>query len=179
MKGIVLAGGNGSRLYPLTLGVTKQLLPVYNKPMIYYPLSVLLLAGIQDILIISTPQDLPLFQRLLGDGSLLGVKFSYAAQSQPNGLAEAFIIGERFIGKDAVCLVLGDNIFYGSHLGSLLEKAMQKTEGATLFGYQVKDPERYGVIEFDPQGHPISIEEKPKNRKSNFAITGLIFMTTM
>ncbi|WP_068471359.1 glucose-1-phosphate thymidylyltransferase RfbA [Candidatus Protochlamydia phocaeensis] len=175
MKGIVLAGGSGTRLHPLTLGVTKQLLPVYNKPMIYYPLSVLMLAHIQDILIISTPEDMPLFKRLLGDGSQLGVKFSYAIQPKPNGLAEAFIIGKDFIGKDPVCLILGDNIFYGSHLSNLLKSAREKKEGATLFGYEVKDPERYGVVEFDSQGKILSIEEKPKQPKSSIAVTGLYF----
>lgn len=175
MKGIVLAGGSGTRLYPLTIGVTKQLLPVYNKPMIYYPLSVLFLAGIRDILIISTPEDMPLFKRLLGDGSQLGVRFSYAAQPKPNGLAEAFIIGKEFIGKESVCLVLGDNIFYGSQLSTLLKEASQQTEGATLFGYEVKDPERYGVVGFNEQGQPTSIEEKPKSPKSNVAVTGLYF----
>ena len=175
MKGIVLAGGSGTRLYPLTLGVTKQLLPVYNKPMIYYPLSVLLMAHIRDILIISTPEDKPIFQKLLGDGSQLGVKFSYEEQKRPNGLAEAFIIGEDFIGKDPVCLILGDNIFYGSNLTGLLRSASEKKQGATLFGYQVKDPERYGVVEFDSLGKIISIEEKPKNPKSNVAVTGLYF----
>ncbi|MBA3722230.1 MAG: glucose-1-phosphate thymidylyltransferase RfbA [Parachlamydiaceae bacterium] len=175
MKGIVLAGGSGTRLHPLTLGVTKQLLPVYNKPMIYYPLSVLMYAGIKDILIISTPEDMPLFKRLLGDGSQLGIKFNYASQPKPNGLAEAFIIGKDFIGKDHVCLILGDNIFYGSHLSDLLIKAREKKEGASLFGYEVKDPERYGVVEFDLDGKIISIEEKPKNPKSNIAVTGLYF----
>lgn len=175
MKGIVLAGGSGTRLHPLTLGVTKQLLPVYNKPMIYYPLSVLLLANIQEILIISTPEDQPLFQRLLGDGAQLGVNFSYAVQPKPNGLAEAFIIGREFIGEDNVCLILGDNIFYGHHLSQLLQQASEKRVGATLFGYEVKDPERYGVVEFDPQGHVLSIEEKPKKPKSNIAVTGLYF----
>jgi len=175
MKGIVLAGGSGTRLHPLTLGVTKQLLPIYNKPMIYYPISVLLLAGIRDILIISTPEDIPLFKRLLGDGSHLGVSFTYAAQAKPNGLAEAFIIGQDFIGQDEVCLILGDNIFYGSHLNQLLQKAHAKKEGATLFGFEVKDPERYGVIEFDAQGKALSIEEKPQKPKSNIAVTGLYF----
>ncbi len=175
MKGIVLAGGSGTRLHPLTLGVTKQLLPVYNKPMIYYPLSVLLLAAIQDILIISTPEDLPLFQRLLGDGSHLGVRFSYAPQPKPNGLAEAFLIGEEFIGKERVCLILGDNIFYGHRLSQLLQKAQEKTTGASLFGYAVKDPERYGVVEFDREENILSIEEKPKHPKSNIAVTGLYF----
>lgn len=175
MKGIVLAGGSGTRLHPLTLGVTKQLLPIYNKPMIYYPLSVLFQAGIQDILIITTPEDMPLFQRLLGNGSQLGVKFNYAPQPKPNGLAEAFLIGKEFIGRDQVCLILGDNLFYGSHLSQLLQKAREKKEGATLFGYEVKDPERYGVVEFDPKGSVISIEEKPKKPKSNVAVTGLYF----
>ncbi|CAF22847.1 MULTISPECIES: glucose-1-phosphate thymidylyltransferase RfbA [Candidatus Protochlamydia] len=175
MKGIVLAGGSGTRLHPLTLGVTKQLLPVYNKPMIYYPLSVLLLAEIKDILIISTPEDMPVFKRLLGDGSHLGVRFTYEMQPKPNGLAEAFIIGKDFIGKDSVCLVLGDNIFYGSHLSNLLKSAKEKKEGATLFGYEVKDPERYGVVEFDGQGKILSIEEKPKIPKSSIAVTGLYF----
>jgi len=175
MKGIVLAGGSGTRLHPLTLGVTKQLLPIYNKPMIYYPLSVLLLADIRDILIISTPEDMPLFKRLLGDGTQLGVNFTYAAQEKPNGLAEAFIIGKDFIGQENVCLVLGDNIFYGSHLSQLLQEARVKKEGATLFGFEVKDPERYGVIEFDSQGKVKSIEEKPVSPKSNIAVTGLYF----
>lgn len=175
MKGIVLAGGSGTRLHPLTLGVTKQLLPVYNKPMIYYPLSVLLLAGIKDILIISTPEDQPLFKKLLQDGTQLGVKFTYASQPQPNGLAEAFIIGKDFIGKDSVCLILGDNIFYGSHLSAVLKSAREKKDGATLFGYMVKDPERYGVVEFDENNKIMSIEEKPKQAKSNIAVTGLYF----
>lgn len=175
MKGIVLAGGSGTRLHPLTLGVTKQLLPIYNKPMIYYPLSVLLMAGIREILIISTPEDMPLFKRLLGDGLHLGVNFQYASQPQPNGLAEAFIIGTNFIGQDSVCLILGDNIFYGGHLSHLLRKACEKKEGATLFGYEVKDPERYGVVEFDAEGQVISIEEKPTKPKSNIAVTGLYF----
>lgn len=175
MKGIVLAGGSGTRLHPLTLGVTKQLLPVYNKPMIYYPLSVLLQAKIREILIISRPDDRPLFQRLLGDGSQLGVNFQYADQEVPNGLAEAFIIGEKFIGQDSVCLILGDNIFYGGNLNYLLQKARDNSQGATLFGYEVKDPERYGVIEFDANNKAISIEEKPKNPKSNIAVTGLYF----
>jgi len=175
MKGIVLAGGSGTRLHPITLGVCKQLLPVYNKPMIYYPLSILLLANIQDILIITTPEDAPQFKRLLGTGSDLGVSFSYAVQESPRGLAEAFIIGRDFVGKDPVSLVLGDNIFYGNHLGPLLASAREKKEGATLFGYQVKDPERYGVAEIDSQGRAISLEEKPKNPKSNIAVTGLYF----
>jgi glucose-1-phosphate thymidylyltransferase len=175
MKGIVLAGGSGTRLHPLTLGVTKQLLPVYNKPMIYYPLSVLLLANIKDILIISTPEDMPLFKRLLGDGTHLGVKFSYAQQPKPNGLAEAFVIGKSFIDDQSVCLILGDNIFYGSHLSSLLKQVREKKEGASLFGYTVKDPERYGVVEFTSEGKILSIEEKPKQPKSNIAVTGLYF----
>lgn len=175
MKGIILAGGSGTRLHPLTLGVTKQLLPVYNKPMIYYPLSVLLLANIRDILIISTPEDKPLFQRLLGDGSQLGVNLTYAVQQKPNGLAEAFIIGKEFIGDSSVCLILGDNIFYGSHLSALLQTAAKKTTGASLFGYEVKDPERYGVVEFDADGKILSIEEKPAHPKSNIAVTGLYF----
>jgi glucose-1-phosphate thymidylyltransferase len=175
MKGIVLAGGSGTRLHPLTLGVTKQLLPIYNKPMIYYPISVLMLANIREILIISTPEDMPLFKRLLGDGSQLGVKFSFAPQPKPNGLAEAFIIGKDFIGKDNVCLVLGDNIFYGSHLSALLKKAAEQKQGASLFGYEVKDPERYGVVEFDSNGKILSIVEKPKQPKSNIAVTGLYF----
>jgi glucose-1-phosphate thymidylyltransferase len=175
MKGIVLAGGSGTRLHPLTLGVTKQLLPVYNKPMIYYPISVLMLAHIKDILIISTPEDMPIFKKLLGDGSQLGVKFSYAQQASPNGLAEAFLIGEDFIGDDSVSLILGDNIFYGGNLVTLLRSARKNTEGATLFGYEVKDPERYGVVEFDSLGKIISIEEKPKFPKSNVAVTGLYF----
>jgi glucose-1-phosphate thymidylyltransferase len=175
MKGIVLAGGSGTRLHPLTLGVTKQLLPVYNKPMIYYPLSVLLLAGIREILIISTPEDLPMFHRLLGNGSQFGVHFTYAIQESPNGIAEAFIIGKKFIEADPVCLILGDNIFYGHQLGQLLQKAREKGEGASLFGYQVKDPERYGVIEQDENGKILSIEEKPLYPSSNTAVTGLYF----
>lgn len=175
MKGIVLAGGSGTRLHPLTIGVTKQLLPVYNKPMIYYPLSVLMLAGIKDILIITTPEDNAQFRRLLGDGSHLGVHFTYAEQPKPNGLAEAFIIGKEFIGNSSVCLVLGDNIFYGSQLAALLKKAREKTSGATLFGYEVKDPGRYGVVDFDENGKALSIEEKPKIPKSNIAVTGLYF----
>ncbi|MDT0649667.1 glucose-1-phosphate thymidylyltransferase RfbA [Autumnicola edwardsiae] len=178
MKGIVLAGGTGSRLYPITKGTSKQLLAVYDKPMIYYPISVLMLAGIKEILIISTPQDLPNFENLLGDGSQLGLKFSYEMQSRPNGLAEALIIGERFIGSDDVCLVLGDNIFYGQGFSSLLASALQNcTEQnmATVFGYYVKDPKRYGVVEFDEDGSAKSIEEKPLKPKSNFAVTGLYF----
>lgn len=175
MKGIVLAGGSGTRLHPLTLGVSKQLLPVYNKPMIYYPLSVLMLADIQDILVITTPEEQFLFKRLLGDGSNFGIRLSYAVQPQPNGLAEAFIIGEKFIGNDSVCLILGDNIFYGDHLSPMLEKAAVKKTGATLFGYLVKSPERYGVIELNEKGKIVAIEEKPKHPKSNIAVTGLYF----
>ncbi|MEI8124492.1 MAG: glucose-1-phosphate thymidylyltransferase RfbA [Parachlamydiaceae bacterium] len=175
MKGIVLAGGSGTRLHPLTLGVSKQLLPVYNKPMIYYPLSVLMLAGIREILIITTPEEQPLFKRLLKDGSDLGVNFSYAAQHKPNGLAEAFIIGKDFIGSSPVALVLGDNIFYGNNLGGLLEKARNNKIGASLFGYEVKSPDRYGVVEIDANGNALSIEEKPKKPKSNIAVTGLYF----
>lgn len=175
MKGIVLAGGSGTRLHPLTLGVTKQLLPVYNKPMIYYPISVLMLANIREILIISTPEDQPLFQRLLGDGSQIGLEFSYAIQTHPNGLAEAFIIGKDFIGKESVCLILGDNIFYGNQLSHFLNLARQEKHGASLFGYEVKDPNRYGVVELDVNGHILSIEEKPTMPKSNIAVTGLYF----
>lgn len=175
MKGIILAGGSGTRLHPMTLGVSKQLLPVYNKPMIYYPLSVLMQANIKDILIITTPEEQHLFKRLLGDGSKLGVSFTYAVQPKPNGLAEAFIIGKDFIGQDSVCLILGDNIFYGSDLKKLLQKAHDKKEGATLFGYEVKSPERYGVVEFNGEGTVLSIEEKPKQPKSHIAVTGLYF----
>ena len=175
MKGIVLAGGSGTRLHPLTLGVSKQLLPIYNKPMIYYPLSVLMLAGIRDILIITTPEEQYLFKRLLKEGSDLGVKFTYAVQEKPNGLAEAFIIGKEFIGDSSVCLVLGDNIFYGNQLSSLLMKAREKKQGATLFGYEVKSPQRYGVVEIDAYGNALSIEEKPMHPKSNIAVTGLYF----
>jgi glucose-1-phosphate thymidylyltransferase len=178
MKGIILAGGSGTRLYPLTRGVCKQLLPIYDKPMIYYPLSVLMLAGIRDILIISTPGDLPRFRDVFGDGSELGLRISYAVQSLPNGIAEAFTIGEKFIGRDAVCLVLGDNIFFGHGLTELLKKAVTQIEsagGATIFGYSVGDPERYGIVEFDTAGNVLSIEEKPKHPKSRYAVTGLYF----
>ena len=175
MKGILLAGGSGSRLFPLTLGISKQLLPVYDKPMIYYPLSVLMEAGIREILIISTPHDLPLFQKILGDGSHLGISFSYVEQPRPEGLAQAFLIGESFIGKDPVCLILGDNIFYGPGLSETLQRTVQMTQGGLIFGYLVRDPERYGVVEFDSNGRVTAIVEKPEHPRSQYAVPGLYF----
>ncbi|KRL04530.1 glucose-1-phosphate thymidylyltransferase RfbA [Liquorilactobacillus oeni] len=175
MKGIILAGGSGTRLYPITRGISKQLIPVYDKPMIYYPLSTLMLAGIRDILLIATPRDLSCFQNILGNGSDFGINLSYAVQTQPNGLAEAFIVGREFIGNDSVCLILGDNIYYGSGMSQLLQDSVQQIKGATVFGYHVNDPERFGVVEFDKNMHAVSLEEKPAKPKSNYAVTGLYF----
>ena len=175
MKGIILAGGSGTRLYPITKGISKQLIPIYDKPMIYYPLSTLMLAGITDILVISTPEYTPLFEQLLGDGSDIGISLTYKVQEKPNGLAEAFILGADFIGNDSVCLILGDNIYYGSGLSKLVQEAAEKIDGATVFGYHVNDPERFGVVDFDSNMKALSIEEKPENPKSNYAVTGLYF----